>query len=154
MEELYQERYKTGKTGVTIGILIISLSVLLVSFCIVFGLTDVLRIAIVLLFFCGGGGYILLRNYREMLLYHDRIEVSGLLSGMITEVRYDNIKHIGFLRGHLEYASRLGRGYSDGGEVRDLIILLNDGGREVFGSEEYDYLPEVCAFIQERIGHT
>jgi len=102
--------------------------------------------------FVGGPFSILLKNYREISMYEDRMEVRALLRGAITEMAYADIKTMGFMNSTLDLSvttPRAGTGIESTND-ESLILLLYDGRRIEFDSSDYDDLREVSDFIRQR----
>lgn len=149
MEEVYLAKYKTGKMGLMIfG----SITIINLFLCIIMMLTPLqgLPLAIATLIFFGGCFYFLLNSYREVLLYQNKLVVTSVIDGVIVEIHYADITHVGFLHGAgSSSASVLSR---DTGQSRgDLIILMQGGRREQLSDDDYNHLGDVCGFIQRKI---
>ena len=108
--------------------------------------------SLILCVFVGGPFSILLKNYREISMYEDRMEVRALLRGAITEMAYADIKTMGFMNSTLDLSvttPRAGTGIESTND-ESLILLLYDGRRIEFDSSDYDDLREVSDFIRQR----
>lgn len=86
-------------------------------------------------------------DYREFLIYDDRLRVIDITGAILGEVYYSDIKDVGFLHsGTFVY----NRGDSEGVRTEEMILLLYNGGRETI-TEDVSNLHELCSFIQEKI---
>jgi hypothetical protein len=109
-------------------------------------------VSAILCVFVGGPFSILVRNYRAIAMYEDRMEVTALLRGTITEVAYADIMNMGFVNSTLNMVIRVPRAETGVESSKDesLILLLYDGRRIEFDSSEYNDLRQVSDFIKQR----
>ena len=111
-------------------------------------------VSVILCVFVGGPFSILLKNYRQIAMYEDHMEVRALLRGTIKEVAFADIKNMGFMNSTLDLritTPRAGTGIESSND-ESLILLLYDGQRIEFDSSDYNDLSEVSAFIRQRTG--
>src|SRR4051812_45431150 len=94
--DTYEARYKTGKTGLIINGTITIALILLIVIMLLTGLPGI-QLAVVLLVFFLGATFFLLKGYREIILYHNKMEVVTIMDGVIMKVYFADIAHIGFL---------------------------------------------------------
>ncbi|MCW3124791.1 MAG: hypothetical protein JWO03_449 [Bacteroidetes bacterium] len=152
MEEVYYMKYKTGKNSLLTSGVICAALVLLILIMFVADIPGV-PLIVLALSLAIGATLVLLNSYREMILYADRIVATGIWKGVIAEIYYEDIEHVGFLHGTTSYSGKWPSSRTSI-EMGDLVILPKGGGsRQEFRDDDYDHLHEVCAFIQEKIGH-
>jgi hypothetical protein len=151
-DETYQARYKTGKTSIAVSFLFALASLLFVLFCIISG-SNILALSIIIFLFAAGAVFLLIRSYREIRLYQNRMEVVGVIDGIIVEIYYKDIANIGFANGRTDYGTRntITGKKTNSVPISELVILLHNRDRHMFGDDDYDHLPEACAFIQDRM---
>ncbi|MBS1596261.1 MAG: hypothetical protein JST90_18255 [Bacteroidetes bacterium] len=152
MQDYYQFRFQTGKKGMVICGVIAAIFGIVFIFS--WSLPELFPIAVIAFLFSIGCEIHFLRKYREVLLYTDRMEISTLFDGTVLTLPFADVKHLGFVKAQTDYSyrQRLSQGAVESVEVSELIILTHGGGRYEFCDDDYDHLPEICAFIQERTG--
>ena len=109
-------------------------------------------VSVILFVFVGGPFSILLKNYRQIAMYEDHMELRALLRGTIKEVAFADIKNMGFMNSTLDLrvtTPRAGTGIESSND-ESLILLLYDGQRIEFDSSDYNDLREVSDFIKQR----
>lgn len=151
MKDYYQARYQTGKRAIVGGAIAIAAAVLFLLLGLVGDASGMFPICIIIVLFTVGCEFNFLKRYREMLLYDDRLEVVTLFDGVVLSIPFADIRHIGFLKAHTNYGynRRLSQGAVESVDGSELIILTEGNGRYEFSDDDYDHLPEVCAFIQQ-----
>lgn len=109
-------------------------------------------VSVILCVFVGGPFSILLKNYRQIAMYEDHLEVRALLRGTIKAVAFADIKNMGFMNSTLDIQTttpRAGKGVESSSD-ESLILLLYDGQRIEFDASDYNNLNEVSTFIRQR----
>lgn len=151
MRDYYQARYQTGKRSMVMGGIAVACSILFLIIGLAGDASGMLPICIIIILFAAGCEYNFLKRYREILLYDDRLEVVSLFDGVILALPFTEIKHIGFIKARTDYGynRRLSQGAVESVSGSELIILTEGTGRYEFSDDDYDHLPEVCAFIQQ-----
>jgi hypothetical protein len=101
---------------------------------------------------CGVSGVIMARqNYKQLLLFEDRMQLADISGNMQWEIYFSDIRHCGFLDAVETYNSDIdGDSLSNGVDSELLIILLHDNRSAQLDGNEFEEIHAVYSFIRKK----
>lgn len=142
-----QVKFDTGKTGFIVCIII---SVFVFLIILLATILHIYAFTIFFLFVLIGSGYGIwssYTDYKEILVYDDRMQIVDISRRLIREIYFSEIKNIGFLHGatHIYHA-----GDSDGERSENMVLLMYDGSREDL-NDEISNIHQLCAIVEQKV---
>jgi hypothetical protein len=97
-EDVYQSKYLVTDPLMLFNILLSSILFCFCIYCWIESKPDKMILMGFFWLFTLGRVYASLNSYRRILLYTDKLTISGIMANSYAEIYFDTIEHIGYLR--------------------------------------------------------